>query len=92
VRAGTETEYPWDNEIGKNLANCGWCGSEWSNKRTAPVGSFSANAFGLCDTVGNVWEWTSSTGNKKMPLFAKVHGILPQALLVHQRVNFSARF
>ena len=86
MRAGTETEYPWDNEIGKNLANCGWCGSEWSNKRTAPVGSFSANAFGLCDTVGNVWEWTSSTGNKKMPLFAEVHGILPLALLVHQRV------
>ncbi len=65
ARAGTETEYPWGNEIGKNLANCGWCGSEWSNKRTAPVGSFSANAFGLYDTVGNVWEWTSSTGNKK---------------------------
>lgn len=65
ARAGTDTEYPWGNEIGKNLANCGWCGSEWSNKRTAPVGSFSANAFGLYDTVGNVWEWTSSTGNKK---------------------------
>ncbi|ATG59314.1 MULTISPECIES: formylglycine-generating enzyme family protein [Pseudoalteromonas] len=58
ARAGTETEYPWGNEIGKNLANCGWCGSEWSNKRAAPVGSFSPNAFGLYDTVGNVWEWT----------------------------------
>ena len=65
ARAGTDTEYPWGNEIGKNLANCGWCGSEWSNKRTAPVGSFSANAFGLYDTVGNVWEWTGSTENKK---------------------------
>lgn len=65
ARAGTDTEYPWGNEIGKNLANCGWCGSEWSNKRTAPVGSFSANAFGLYDTVGNVWEWTSSIENKK---------------------------
>ena len=59
ARAGTETEYPWGNEIGKNLANCGWCGSEWSNKRAAPVGSFSPNAFGLYDTVGNVWEWTA---------------------------------
>ncbi|GAB0110889.1 formylglycine-generating enzyme family protein [Pseudoalteromonas distincta] len=59
ARAGTETEYPWGNEIGKNLANCGWCGSEWSNKRAAPVGSFSPNAFGLYDTVGNVWEWTN---------------------------------
>ncbi|MBQ4832662.1 SUMF1/EgtB/PvdO family nonheme iron enzyme [Pseudoalteromonas sp. MMG010] len=59
ARAGTETEYPWGNEIGKNLANCGWCGSEYSNKRAAPVGSFSPNAFGLYDTVGNVWEWTA---------------------------------
>jgi formylglycine-generating enzyme required for sulfatase activity len=64
ARSGTTTEYPWGNEIGKNLANCGWCGSEWSNRSAAPVGSFSPNAFGLYDTVGNVWEWTHQSSSQ----------------------------
>ncbi len=65
ARAGTETDYWWGNEIGGNHANCDGCGSQWDNKLTAPVCSFVYNPFGLCDTVGNVWEWTCSEYEEK---------------------------
>jgi formylglycine-generating enzyme required for sulfatase activity len=60
ARAGKETDYWWGEGISTDNANCGWCGSQWSNISTSPVGSFERNDFGLFDTVGNVWEWTTS--------------------------------
>ncbi|MDM8560684.1 SUMF1/EgtB/PvdO family nonheme iron enzyme [Candidatus Parabeggiatoa sp. HSG14] len=64
ARAGTETKYWWGNDIGKNRANCSnsYCGDKF--KYTSPVGSFSANPFGLYDTVGNVWEWVADGWHK----------------------------
>jgi formylglycine-generating enzyme required for sulfatase activity len=57
ARAGTETAYPWGDEVGKNNADCASCGSRWDAAQTAPVGSFAPNRFGLYDMAGNVWEW-----------------------------------
>ncbi len=61
ARAGKESDYWWGEGVGTDNANCGWCGSQWSNVSSAPVGSFERNDYGLFDTVGNVWEWTSSS-------------------------------
>jgi len=57
ARAGTTAAYYWGNDIGRGNANCAGCGSQWDNRQTAPVGSFTPNAFGLYDMLGNVWQW-----------------------------------
>ena len=64
ARAGTTMAYFWDEEVGKGNANCDGCGSEWDKKRTAPVGSFKPNAFGLYDMAGNVWQWVEDCYHK----------------------------
>jgi formylglycine-generating enzyme required for sulfatase activity len=57
ARAGRTTTRYWGDAIDKNRANCDGCGSPWDNERTAPVGTFAPNLFGLHDMLGNVWQW-----------------------------------
>ena len=50
ARAGSTTKYPWGDEIDSSKAKYD------SEDGTVRVGSYSANAFGVYDTIGNVYE------------------------------------
>ena len=68
ARAGTQTERYWGDDESEQCLHANGDDEEVScsdgHEYGAPVGSFEANAFGLYDVLGNVWEWTEDCWNE----------------------------
>lgn len=77
ARAETNSLFWWGNDVkeASGRANCRrGCNSKFSGlfgAKTAPVGSYPANGFGIYDTAGNVSEWVEDCFTENYTLHPK---------------------
>ena len=77
AKARTDGRYFWGDDASQacdyanvNFSPPSGAGEDWEPPcddgypNIAPVGQFLPNAFGLHDTISNVWEWTTDCGHK----------------------------
>ncbi len=62
-RAKSTTLYPFGDDAGK-LGEYAWSAGN-SESKTHPIGQKLPNAWGLCDMLGNVWEWCADWYDEK---------------------------
>jgi sulfatase modifying factor 1 len=80
--------FPWGNDLGATEGGAdSWPVNIWQGAfpevntaedgylTTAPVHSYQTNAYGLWQTVGNVWEWCSDVFAVETYAYDAVHGI-----------------
>jgi formylglycine-generating enzyme required for sulfatase activity len=88
ARGGLEgADFAWGDEFnpgGRSMANT-WQGNfPVQNlaidgyERTSPVTTYAPNGYGLCDMIGNVWEWTSDWYSAKHAADAMKPCCVPQ--------------